>query len=55
VLVLLMVVIYKFWLEMASCGMIYIQSVMKIGTGVPAILSFCLRNFGGCKVGNTDG
>jgi hypothetical protein len=29
--------------EMASCGMhVYIPSFMKIGTGVDAILRFCL-------------
>jgi hypothetical protein len=41
--------------EMASCGMIYLPSFMKIGTGVQAILRFCLRNLKGCDVGITDG
>jgi hypothetical protein len=27
---------------------------MKIGTGVQAILKFCLRNLRGCNVGITD-
>jgi hypothetical protein len=38
--------------EMASCGIIYeyFPSVMKIATGVQAILRFCLRNFIGCDV-----
>jgi hypothetical protein len=42
-------------IDMASGGMIYIQSFMKIGTGVEAILRFCLRNLRGCNVGITDG
>jgi hypothetical protein len=41
--------------EMTSCGMIYLSSFMKIGTGVQAILRFCLRNLRGCNVGITDG
>jgi hypothetical protein len=41
--------------EMASCGMIYLPSFMKIGTGVQAKLTFRLRNFRGCYVGITDG
>jgi hypothetical protein len=45
----------KYDVEMTSCGMIYILSFMKIGTGVEAILRFCLRNFRGCDVDNTDG
>jgi hypothetical protein len=40
---------------MASCGMICIQSFMKIGTGVQAILMFCFRNLIGCNVGFTEG
>jgi uncharacterized protein YraI len=35
--------------------MTYIPSFMKIGGGVQAILRFCLRNLGGCDVGNTGG
>jgi hypothetical protein len=41
--------------EMASYGMIYIASFMKIGTSVQAILRFSLSNFKGCNVGITDG
>jgi hypothetical protein len=41
--------------EMASCGMINIPSCMKIGTGFPAILRFCLRNLNVFNVGITDG
>jgi hypothetical protein len=41
--------------EMASCGMIYITGFMKIGTGVQAILRFCLSNLKGCNVGITGG
>jgi uncharacterized protein YraI len=40
---------------MGSGGIIYIPSFMKIGTGVQALLRFCLRNFRGCNVGITDG
>jgi hypothetical protein len=38
---------------MASCGVIYRPSFMKIGTGVQAILRFCLRSVRGCNVGIT--
>jgi hypothetical protein len=41
--------------EMASCGMIHIPSFMKIGTGVRAILRFCLGNLRDCNVAITDG
>jgi hypothetical protein len=43
--------------EMASDGMIYIPSFMKIGKGVQAILKFLsfLRNLGGCNIGIIDG
>jgi hypothetical protein len=40
---------------MASGGMIYIASFMKIGTGLQAILTFCFSNLNGCNVGITDG
>jgi hypothetical protein len=30
-------------IEMASCGMIYLPSFVNIGTGVQAILRFCLK------------
>jgi hypothetical protein len=36
---------------MASDGMIY----MKIGTGIQAIIRFCLSNLRGCNDGITDG
>jgi hypothetical protein len=42
-------------IDMASCGVIYAPSFMKIDTGVQAILRFCLRNVRGCNVGITDG
>jgi hypothetical protein len=41
--------------EVASYGIIYIPSLMKIGIGVQAILRFCLRNLRACNVGITDG
>jgi uncharacterized protein YraI len=41
--------------EMASCGMIYLPSFMKIATGVQAVLRFCLRNVKGCNLGITVG
>jgi hypothetical protein len=49
-LVLLIKGIYGVAVEMASCGMIYVPSFMKIGTGVQVILRCCLRNFRGCNV-----
>jgi hypothetical protein len=45
----------KYAVEMASCGMIYKQSFIKIGTRIQAMLRFCLSNFKCCKVGITDG
>jgi hypothetical protein len=39
--------------EMGSGGMIYLPSFMKIGTGIQAILWFCLSNLKGCNVGIT--
>jgi hypothetical protein len=30
------------------------KKFMKIGTGVPAILTFCFSNLKGCNVGITD-
>jgi uncharacterized protein YraI len=35
--------------------MINFTNFMKIGTGVQAILRFCLRNVSGCNVGITGG
>jgi hypothetical protein len=40
--------------EMASCGMIHLASIMKIGIEVEAILRFCLSNLNSCNVGITD-
>jgi hypothetical protein len=45
----------KYSVEMASGGMIYLPSFMRIATGVQAILKFRLRNVRGCDVGITDG
>jgi hypothetical protein len=45
----------KYAVEKASCGMIYLPSFMKIGTGVQVILKFCLRILRGCDVGISDG
>jgi hypothetical protein len=42
-------------IEMGSDGMIYIQSFMKTGTGVQAIVRFCFRNSSSCNVGITGG
>jgi hypothetical protein len=42
-------------IEMASGGMIYIPSFVKINTGVQAITWFCLSKFTSCNVGITDG
>jgi hypothetical protein len=41
----------KYAVEMASCGMAYLPSSMKIDTVVQEILRFCFRNLRGCKVG----
>jgi hypothetical protein len=35
--------------------MLYIQSLMKIATGVQAILKVFFNNMRGCNVGITDG
>jgi hypothetical protein len=53
-LVLLIAGIYKYTSEMASCGMIYIPSVMKSDKGNQAILRFCLSILRDCNVGNID-
>jgi hypothetical protein len=42
-------------IEMASYGVMYLQSFMNIGTGVQAVWRFCLRNLRGCNIGITDG
>jgi hypothetical protein len=41
--------------EMSSCGMTFLPSFMKIGSGVQAILRFRLSNLNGCNAGITDG
>jgi hypothetical protein len=45
----------KYAVGMASCGIIYVPTLMGIGTGIQAILRICLRNLRGCNVGITDG
>jgi hypothetical protein len=45
----------KYAVEIASCGTICVSGFMKIGTGVQAILRFCLRNLRSCSVNITDG
>jgi hypothetical protein len=45
----------KYAIKMASCGILYIPSSLKIGTGVQAILRLCLRNLRGCNVDITNG
>jgi hypothetical protein len=42
-------------IEMATCNMMHLQSFMKIGTSIRAILRFCLRNLKGCNGGITNG
>jgi hypothetical protein len=54
-LILLIEGITKYADGLPSCGMTYIPSFMKIGTGIQAISGVCLRNLGGCNVGITDG
>jgi hypothetical protein len=41
-------------IEMGSSDMICIQSSVKIGTGVQAIIRFCFRNLGECDVDITS-
>jgi hypothetical protein len=45
----------RYTVEMASSGLIYIQSFMKIDAGVQALLSFRYRNSRDCNVGISDG
>jgi hypothetical protein len=54
-LVLLMGRFMKHDVDMVSCGIIYVPSVMKICKGIQAVLRSCPRNFRGCNVGITDG
>jgi uncharacterized protein YraI len=42
-------------IEMASYGMTFLPSFMKIRKGVQAILRFCLSYLKGCNVDITDG
>jgi hypothetical protein len=42
-------------IEMPSCGMKFLPSFMKSGTGIQAILRFCLSSLKGSSVGNTEG
>jgi hypothetical protein len=43
-----------YFFQMASCGMIYIPSFMKISEGVERILRFCFSSLKGCNVDITD-
>jgi hypothetical protein len=45
----------KYTVGMASCGMIYLPSVIKPGTGAQAILRVCLKKLRGYSVGIIDG
>jgi hypothetical protein len=54
-LVLLIKRFMKYTVEMASCGMIYIPSYMKIGTDIQAILRCLLRNLRDCNAGIAGG
>lgn len=54
-LVLLIDVVYKQAVEMASCGMMKVQGFVKIGRGVQAIKWFYIRNFKWYNVNITDG
>jgi hypothetical protein len=55
VLVLLVRGIYNVRHWDGVSGMIFLPSIMKIGTGLQAILRFCLRNLRGSNVGITGG
>jgi hypothetical protein len=41
--------------EMGSGGMIYIPNLMKLGTGIQAIIRFCIRHLRSYTIGITDG
>jgi hypothetical protein len=43
----------KSHVAMALCGMMYVPSFVKIGTGIQATLRFCHRNLRDCNAGNT--
>jgi hypothetical protein len=49
------VVFIKYSVEMASCGVIYIPSFLKTGSGILVILRVHLSNLRGCNIGITDG
>jgi hypothetical protein len=40
---------------MATCAMIFLPNIMKIGRGIQEILRLSLRNLRICNVGITDG
>jgi hypothetical protein len=44
----------KYAVEIASSDMVYVPSLMYIGTGVQALLTFCLSNLRYCNVGITE-
>jgi hypothetical protein len=46
---------FMYAVEMPSCGMTYLLTFMKIGTGVQKILRFYLSNLDGRNVGITNG
>jgi hypothetical protein len=54
-MVLLTEGLMEYGVEMTSCGMMHVPSIMKIGIGVQAILRFSLRNLRDFNVGITDG
>jgi hypothetical protein len=39
---------------MVSRDIIYALSFIEIGTGIQAVLRFCLKNVTSCKIGTTD-
>jgi hypothetical protein len=45
----------NYTVDMSSCIMIYIPSLIKIVEGVQTILKFCLENLRRCNVGITGG
>jgi hypothetical protein len=45
----------RYTVDMASGGIIYVPSFMKIGTDVQAIFTFGFSNLKGCNAGITDG
>jgi hypothetical protein len=53
-MVLLIEGTYGYAVEMASSGMIYVPSSMKIGSGFRGLVRLSFRNFRGCDVDTTD-